>query len=149
MTPADVDPLRIAARVCAVLESIGSLYSVGGSVASSFSGEPRSTLDIDIVVSLEASHIAPLIAALENEFYIERVALERAIRGRSTANLIHRETSVKIDLYLKDGATRLGVDDLLTRRFGKANDLSTTTTHVSRRPMNRRPRESRSHDRAW
>ena len=115
MTPADVDPLRIAARVCAVLESIGSLYSVGGSVASSFSGEPRSTLDIDIVVSLEASHIAPLIAALENEFYIERVALERAIRDRSTTNLIHRETSVKIDLYLKDGATRLGVDDLLTR----------------------------------
>ena len=40
-----------------VLDSLGVPYSIGGSLASSFNGEPRSTLDIDIVVALEEGHV--------------------------------------------------------------------------------------------
>jgi hypothetical protein len=46
------DPIEIALRVADVLEAHEIRYVVGGSLASSMSGEPRSTLDVDLVVDL-------------------------------------------------------------------------------------------------
>ena len=40
-----------------MLEACGLRYLVGGSLASSMSGEPRSTLDVDIVVAMSESDI--------------------------------------------------------------------------------------------
>jgi hypothetical protein len=110
---ADVDALQIAARVCEVLESLGLPYSIGGSIASSFSGEPRSTLDIDIVVSLDNATVDRLVEQLEGEFYIDGEALRRAVHRRSTTNLIHRTTSLKVDLFIAGGSP---LDDELLRR---------------------------------
>jgi hypothetical protein len=42
------NPLQVAARVAAALDDLGVKYSIGGSLARSFSGEPRSTLDVDM-----------------------------------------------------------------------------------------------------
>jgi len=109
------DPLRVAAIVGRVLVDLGVRYSIGGSLASSVSGEPRSTLDIDIVVELEEQHIDRLVAELEDAFYVERATLERAVRMRSTANIIHVGTSVKVDLFVS-GGTPIDVD-LLDRRM--------------------------------
>ncbi len=108
------DPLRVAARVATVLETLGLPYSIGGSVASSFSGEPRATLDIDMLVSLDESHVDGLYAALQDEFYVDRDALTRAARERSSTNLIHLGTSVKVDLFVAGGS--ILDDDLLRRR---------------------------------
>jgi hypothetical protein len=47
------NPLQVAARVAGALDDLGVKYSIGGSLASSFSGEPRSTLDVDMVVALD------------------------------------------------------------------------------------------------
>ena len=44
--------LDVARHVADVLEALAIRYTVGGSVASSLSGEPRTTLDIDIVVAM-------------------------------------------------------------------------------------------------
>jgi hypothetical protein len=109
------DPLRIAAHVTSVLSQLGVRYSIGGSLASSVSGEPRSTLDIDIVVALEETHIDGLVGLLGDAFYVDPVALRRAVRTHSTANLIHLATSVKVDLFVA-GGTPLD-DDLLQRRL--------------------------------
>ena len=114
MTPEVADPLRVAARVATVLETLGLQYSIGGSVASSFSGEPRATLDIDMLVSLDESHVGALVAALQNEFYVDRDALALAARDRSSTNLIHLGTSVKVDLFVAGGS--ILDDDLLRRR---------------------------------
>lgn len=62
------DPIGIALRVAQALESCGVRYLVGGSLASSVSGEPRSTLDVDLVVALTEADIEPLLAALGDEF---------------------------------------------------------------------------------
>ncbi len=102
MTQEVADPLRVAARVATVLEALGLPYSIGGSVASSFSGEPRATLDIDMLVSLDESHVGALIAALQDEFYVDRDALARAARDHSCTNLIHLGTSVKVDLFVAE-----------------------------------------------
>jgi len=109
------DPVRVAAIVAAALEQLGVPYSIGGSLASSFSGEPRSTLDVDILAALGQSHIAPLSAALEDAFYVDRAALERAVRDRSSANVIHLGTSVKVDLFVAGGSEL--DDELLQRRL--------------------------------
>jgi hypothetical protein len=74
--------------VATVLETLGLQYSIGGSVASSFSGEPRATLDIDMLVALDESHVEAIVAVLQNEFYVDRESLARAARDRpSTTSL--------------------------------------------------------------
>ena len=125
MNAASADPLAIAARVAAVLESVGVTYSIGGSLAGSFAGEPRATLDIDIVVDLSEAHVLAIVRALESEFYIDEQAVRRAVRDRATTNLIHHATSIKVDLFVAGGTALDG--DLLRRRVrvgeGAAQDL--------------------------
>ena len=108
------DPLAVAAQVGALFESLGLAYSVGGSLASSFSGEPRSTLDIDFLVSFEEEHAAAIAAALGSEFYVDERALARAARQRSSTNIIHHQTSIKVDIFAAGGTAMDG--DVLNRR---------------------------------
>lgn len=99
----DLDPIDVALRVTAVLDTLGVRHTIGGSIASSVAGEPRSTIDIDVVAELDQSHIRPLMEALTDEFYLDETALTRAVREHSTANLIHHATSTKIDLFVAGG----------------------------------------------
>ena len=71
------DPIAVALRVADALETLGLRYTVGGSLASSMSGEPRSTLDVDMVVALQEADIAPLVAAVGTTFYVSEEALHR------------------------------------------------------------------------
>ena len=100
------DPIAVALLVADALETLNLRYTVGGSLASSMSGEPRSTLDVDMVVALQEPDIGPLVAALGSEFYVSDDALRRAVRERSTANLIHLGTSIKVDFFIM-GSTPL------------------------------------------
>ena len=74
------DPYAVALTVVRALESLGVASTVGGSIASSFAGEPRSTIDVDIVAALEEQHVAPLVSRLGSEFYADEDALRRAVR---------------------------------------------------------------------
>ena len=62
-----VDPLAVAVAVVRVLDSLGIPNTIGGSIAASFAGEPRSTIDIDIVAAIEERHVPALVAALRRE----------------------------------------------------------------------------------
>lgn len=115
---APIDPIATALLVVRHLDAMQIPHTIGGSIASSFAGEPRSTVDIDIVVALEERHVEALVAALSAEFYVDADALRRAIRTRSSANLIHQATQLKVDLFVAGGtpldarqiARRLAVD---------------------------------------
>lgn len=100
---AAIDPIETALLVVRQLDALRIPNTIGGSIASSFAGEPRSTIDIDIVVALEERHVDALVAALSAEFYIDADALRRAIRTRSSANLIHQATQLKVDLFVAGG----------------------------------------------
>jgi hypothetical protein len=65
-----VDPIAIALAVARALGALGIIHTIGGSTASSIAGEPRSTLDIDIVAALGESDVPALVAALSPEFYV-------------------------------------------------------------------------------
>lgn len=98
-----VDPIAIALAVSHVLDTLGVLHTIGGSLASSFAGEPRSTVDIDFVAALEESHIPAIVSALSADFYVDGEALRRAVRERTSANLIHHATQLKVDLFVAGG----------------------------------------------
>lgn len=96
--------IEVALLVAGALESCGAQYLVGGSLASSFSGEPRSTLDIDLVIDLTADRISQFVAALGDDFYADVASIRRAVRETSSTNLIHLPTSMKIDLFALGGS---------------------------------------------
>jgi hypothetical protein len=93
------DLVDVTLTVTAALEQCGIRYTVGGSLASSFAGEPRSSIDADIVVDMRHEQIDSLLALLGDEFYADVDGLRRAIRSGSSANLVHRPTGVKVDLF--------------------------------------------------
>ncbi len=100
---APVDPIAVAVCVARVLDNLGIKYTVGGSLASSFAGEPRSTVDIDFVAALEQSAVTPFVAALAHDFYIDADAVSRAVRQRTSVNLIHQATQLKVDIFVAGG----------------------------------------------
>jgi hypothetical protein len=94
------DSVRVTLLVTSALEKLGVLYAVGGSLSSSLHGVMRSTLDVDIVADLRLEHIQPLVAALSKEFYADDEMMRDAIEQHSSFNLIHYETSFKVDIFI-------------------------------------------------
>jgi hypothetical protein len=105
-TDVPMNPVDIALVVARALEACGVRYVLGGSLASSVSGEPRATLDIDLMVDLEGPAVAHFIAALGGDFYTDADAFGRAIADRSSVNIIHLPTATKVDLFIM-GATSI------------------------------------------
>ena len=116
-----VDPIAIALTVTRALDALGIIHTIGGSIASSIAGEPRSTLDIDIVAALHESHVAPLVEALSTEFYVDDEALRRAVRQHSSANVIHQATQLKVDIFVA-GGTPLDEQQLRRRQAVEIGD---------------------------
>ncbi|MCB1055138.1 MAG: hypothetical protein KDD11_06450 [Acidobacteria bacterium] len=99
------EAFEVGLRVARVLDALGVDYFVVGSLASSFHGTPRSTHDIDLVADLRPAHGPLLVAELEEDFYIDLDSVRRAIRDRSSFNLLHLATMFKVDMFvLKTGA---------------------------------------------
>jgi len=99
------DVIRALEPVVAALEALGIAYRVGGSVASSALGVPRSTLDVDIVCELGETHVETFVRRLEEAFYVDADMARDAIRRRSSFNVVHLETMAKVDIFIrKDGA---------------------------------------------
>jgi hypothetical protein len=96
-------PVAVALQAADALESSGVRYVIGGSLASSISGEPRSTLDVDIVVEMSEADVPRVVAALTPEFEVDDRAVTRAVRSRSSVNVFHRSTAIKVDLFIAGG----------------------------------------------
>jgi len=92
-------------------------YFVTGSVASMIYGEPRLTNDIDLVLSINSTHIAKLIHTFpEADYYLppSEVMETEILRGnRGHFNIISQINFLKADIYL------VGNDAM--QRWGAAN----------------------------
>lgn len=96
-------PPTILAALTPVLDAfqqLGIAYYIGGSVASSLYGLPRSTLDVDLIADLRPEHVGPLVAQLQDAYYLDEEALRKAIERRSSCNLIHLATMLKVDVFI-------------------------------------------------
>lgn len=94
------ETIRVTLQITGLLEQFGIPYLIGGSVASIVHGEARLTNDLDLVADLRESQVAALVKALEAEFYVDDRAIQRAIRERSSFNLIHLATMFKVDVFI-------------------------------------------------
>ncbi|MEZ5177318.1 MAG: hypothetical protein R2746_03280 [Acidimicrobiales bacterium] len=84
-------------------------YVLGGSIASSFFGEPRATADVDVAVTLDPPAGERFLARAATEFYVPSEAATTAIETRDSFNLIDTSIPFKVDVFV------LG-DALLDRR---------------------------------
>ena len=99
------DPLRVALTVTAILDRLGIPYVTAGSFASSLHGEPRSTDDVDIVADLRpgAAHVAGLVRALGQEWYVSEDAAREAVTRGTSFNAVHLPSGVKVDFFIVGG----------------------------------------------
>jgi hypothetical protein len=109
------EPIEVTLSVSAVLERLGVEYLVVGSLASSLHGIPRATLDVDIVADLRMPHVKPLVAALENEFFIDADMVTEAVRRRATFNLLHLATMFKVDVFVVGDPASHSVSEIFDR----------------------------------
>lgn len=95
------DILAAVSPVVAAFEALGGSYRIGGSVASSALGVPRSTLDVDLVCDLQIRHVARFVAAPEASYYADGDMMKDAIRSESSFNLVHLPTMLKVDVFVR------------------------------------------------
>lgn len=78
-------------------------YYICGSLASSLYGMARSTQDVDIVSDINLELIDEIVVDLKSDYFILSEMITEAINYKSSFNLIHLETMIKIDIFiLKD-----------------------------------------------
>lgn len=100
MTESD-DLIDALAPVVAALRKLGIRHYVSGSIASSFHGATRSTMDVDLVAELGEEKISDFVRCFGDQFYLSEAAIRDAVKRRSCFNLIHLPTSFKIDIFVK------------------------------------------------
>ncbi len=96
---ADADVIDVALLVGSALERVGASYFVGGSVASSLQGEPRSTNDINIVVRLPPASVPEFVKSLGGDFEVDQDMLVDALRTGRCANFFYLPFFTKIDIF--------------------------------------------------
>lgn len=83
-----------------VFEELRVDYLIGGSIASSFHGTPRSTMDVDLVADLRPAHAPLLVHGLGEDFYADLERISSAIVQRRSFNVIYQPTMFKVDVFV-------------------------------------------------
>lgn len=104
-----MDPFARLVEMADRLDRIQVPWVLGGSLASSIIGEPRSTADIDVAVRIGALDITRFMSVAEDDYYIDAEMIRDAVDRSSSFNLIHFQTGFKVDFFV------LG-DSVLDRR---------------------------------
>lgn len=100
MNEGETELLAAIARVVSAFEALKVDYFIGGSVASSVFGEPRQTLNADLVARLFGRDAEGLVNRLSSDFYADLPAIQRAILDQASFNLIHLPTMTKVDVFV-------------------------------------------------
>jgi hypothetical protein len=87
------------ATLLAILDRMDIPYEVGGSVASSAHGIPRTTLDVNLVVDLKPEQIETFAGELQQHFYADAEQIREAFAKGRAANVIHLGSIWKFDLF--------------------------------------------------
>jgi hypothetical protein len=96
----EMDELRsFFVSVIDVLEEIGISYMVVGGYAATFYGEPRMTLDVDVVVDMSAEQVRQFVESFpEPDYYVSEEAVLDSLARRYPFNVIESWTAAKVDL---------------------------------------------------
>jgi len=95
------DELDVLRSVTAHLDGVGILYMVTGSMAMNVYAVPRMTRDIDLVIELSEQDVDRVIRLFQQEYYIDRDMVQRAVRDYAMFNMIHNALVVKVDCVVR------------------------------------------------
>ena len=109
------EPIAVTVAIVEALDKIGVRYLVGGSLASSMHGIPRSTQDVDIVADLKLGHAVRLARERADTFYVDADMIREAVVNQSSFNVIHLETMFKADIFV------LRSDDFALEEMNRAH----------------------------
>ena len=114
--------MTLATALYPVVEAftqLGIAYQIGGSVASSAHGTPRSTLDVDLVANLGVEHVVPLCTTLRPAYYADPELVRQAIARQSCVNFLHLDSGYKIDVFVlgRNEYDRLAFTRVVERRL--------------------------------
>lgn len=114
----------------AALDRLEIPYEVGGSVASSAHGIPRTTLDVDLVVDMAPDKIEQFVNEVRDEFYADAAQMREAFTAGRATNLIHLTGGWKFDLFplLTDEYSRV---EFARRAFREIQPNSGTSLECS------------------
>jgi hypothetical protein len=82
------------------LNRTGVSYYLTGSMASNYWGIPRTTHDIDFVVSMQLAAIPSIVREFSTDFYIEEAAVRVALAPPYQFNAIDTRSALKVDFWL-------------------------------------------------
>ncbi len=115
------ESLALSDRLGRIFDALRVPYAVGGSVASSLHGFPRSTMDVDLVAAIETRHVDPFVTALGEDFYASSEAIRDAVGRSDSFNVIELRTMLKADIFV--------VRERAAEELARAIDVRTEDGH--------------------
>ena len=95
------DQFDFLKRITAKLSEAGIPFMLVGSMAASYHGHPRSTLDIDVVVDADEETLCRFAMTLGEGYYISEESIREAARSRTAFNIIDEASGYKADLMVR------------------------------------------------
>ncbi len=100
--PSTMTLAEFLAEVVRQLEDASIDYMIGGSVASSTYGEPRTTRDVDIVVEVTQASLRSLFGAVDRSVvYIDEPPVGQPITAGQMFNLVDLRGGWRVDLIVR------------------------------------------------
>ena len=94
------DAIAAATSLARSFERFQVRYVLGGSMASTSYGEPRSTLDADFAADLNLSHFEAWADEVEKDFYFDREWARTEVGNRGSFQLLHQQSLVRVDVFV-------------------------------------------------
>jgi hypothetical protein len=116
-------PTEVLIDFTSILEDLQIQHVVVGSFASSARGVRRATIDADIVADLSLDQVESIVDRLSGNYYIDDLAVRRAIVTQRAFNAIHLESMFKVDVHISgDNFTRKEMERRLPEKILQASD---------------------------
>jgi|SRR5271157_4700585 len=89
-------------RITSALDQAGIAHMLVGSFASAYYGAPRTTQDIDLVITATSEKLRTFVSLLpSNEYYVDLESTLEACRRQSLFNVVDLASGWKIDLIIR------------------------------------------------
>jgi len=98
--PRRADPLDVAVDFAQFLGALGVRYALTGSMASAVHGEPRSTVDVDLIADLSVATSTRLVSAIEATYYVDAEVARQMTESAGSFNAIHLASAIKVDIFV-------------------------------------------------
>lgn len=95
-----IDAIQAARPLVSIFQQLNIPCYFGGSIASSIHGNPRSTIDADLVADIRPEQVETLFTKTDASYFADLESIRQAVHQRDSFNLLHKEMLVKVDVFV-------------------------------------------------